>query len=467
MMRSIGRASAQGAVRLSGTALSALALAALALAAPLASLAPAPAAAQTAAVPTADNPLGLPDEITLLTNDNPNLRTATAVVNGFVITGTDVAQRVALVTAASEGAISDEELKRLRVQVLRNLIDETLKVQAAAELEMPVTRDQIEQTYQQLAAQNFGSEPEKMDEYLRSIGSSPNALKRQIEGELAWDNLLRRNVNPFVNVAAEEVNEVLQRLEASRGTEEHRLGEIFLSATTENRAAVLENAQRIMQQLENGGSFVAYARQFSEASTAAVGGDLGWVRLAQLPPALANAARGMQVGQLVGPIEIPGGFSLLYLINKRKVLTADPRDAVLSLKQISISIPEGASQAEVERRVQEFTGFIGGLRGCADAETARERIGATVVSNEQVQANQLPEQLQNLILGLQIGQTTPAFGSPEEGVRVLMLCGRDDPTDAGAPTFASIEQQIEQERINKRAQRYLRDLRNDAYIEYN
>ena len=77
------------------------------------------------------------------------------------------------------------------------------------------------------------------------------------------------------------------------------------------------------------------------------------------------------------------------------------------------------------------------------------------------------EQLRNIILNLQIGQTTPLFGGVEEGVRVLMLCGRDDPEDKGAPTFAAVMDQIEQERINKRAQRYLRDLRNDAYIEYN
>ena len=51
---------------------------------------------------------------------------------------------------------------------------------------------------------------------------------------------------------------------------------------------VAQNAARIVQQLREGGSFVAYARQFSEASTAAVGGDLGWIRLAQLPPELRN-----------------------------------------------------------------------------------------------------------------------------------------------------------------------------------
>ena len=427
----------------------------------------APAAAQTAAVPTADNPFGLPESINILGPENPNVRTATAVVNGFVITGTDVNQRVALVTSASNTQVSPEELQRLRVQVLRNLIDETLKIQAAQALEMPVTRAEIDQTYNQLAAQNFGQEPEKMDEYLISVGSSPNALKRQIEGEIAWDNLLRRNVNPFVNVAAEEVNDVLQRLEESRGTEEYRLGEIYLSATRENRASVLQNAERIMEQLRGGGSFVAYARQFSEATTAVVGGDLGFVRLGQLPPALATAARNLQPGQLVGPIEIPGGFSILYLIDKRQVLMADPRDAVLSLKQISISFAPDVDQAAAEARVNEFGAFVQNLRGCADAETARDRIGATVVSNDQIRARSLPEQLQGIILNLQIGQSTPAFGSIEEGVRVLMLCGRDEPENTGGPTFATIERQIEEERINKRAQRYLRDLRNDAYIEYN
>lgn len=414
-----------------------------------------------------DNPLGLPDEINIIGENNPNMRTATAVVNGYVITGTDVAQRVALVTAASKADVSEEELNRLRIQVLRNLIDETLKIQAAAQLEMRVERAQIMQTYNQLAAQNFPDNPGKMDEYLYSINSSPLALQRQIEGELAWENLLRRNVNPFVNIAAEEVEEVLKRLEASRGTEEHRLGEIYLSATLENREAVLQNAQQIVAQLRQGGSFVAYARQFSEASTAAVGGDLGWLRLAQLPPALANAAQGMQPGQLVGPIEIPGGFSILYLIDRRQVLTADPRDALLSLKQISVAFEPGITQPEAEAKIEQFTTFLESVRGCADADRASQAIGASVVTNDQIQARQLPEALQNLILQLQIGQTTPAFGSAEEGVRVLMLCGRDDPAPASAPTFASVERQMEEEKINKRAQRYLRDLRNDAYIVYN
>jgi peptidyl-prolyl cis-trans isomerase SurA len=426
-----------------------------------------PAAAQTAAVPTSNNPLGIPDNFTIVGSENPNDRAATAVVNGYVITGTDIDQRVALITNASDAEVSNEELQRLRQQVFRNLIDETLKIQAAVAQELPVDRAQVEQTYQQLAAQNFGQNPERMDEYLDSIGSSPRALKRQIEGELAWENLLRRNITPFINVSAEEVNEVLRRLEESRGTEEYRLGEIYMGATIENREAVIQNMQRIMQQLEQGGSFVAYARQFSEATTAVVGGDTGFLRLETLPTQMADAARRMQTGQLVGPIEIPGGFTIIYLIDKQQVLGADPRDALLSLIQISISFPEGTTDEAANGRIEEFATFVQNLRSCSEAESARTVLGATVVANDEIQARQLPDQLQNILLNLQVGQATPPFGSPEDGVRVLMLCGRDDPEDAGAPTFQSVMSTIEEERINKRAQRYLRDLRNDAYIEYN
>ena len=68
---------------------------------------------------------------------------------------------------------------------------------------------------------------------------------------------------------------------------------------------------------------------------------------------------------------------------------------------------------------------------------------------------------------MQVGESTPPFGSAQEGVRALVLCGRDDPQDAGTPSFDQIMSQMEEERVNKRARTYLRDLRRDAVIDYN
>lgn len=410
--------------------------------------------------------LSLPENPQLFGQQDPNNRKAMVVVNGEVITGTDIDQRVALVVAASGGKIGPEEIQRVRTQVLRNLVDETLQIQEARSQDMTIEDAEVDASYGRVARQNFGQDPKALDAYLTKIGSSPASLKRQIRGEMAWQRLLRRNVTPFVNVSDDEVRDVIKRQEAAKGTEEYRVGEIFLSANSENREAVLQNALKIVEQIKAGGNFVAYARQFSEASTAVVGGDLGWVRLGMLPAEIDSALVTMNNGQLVGPIEIRGGFSIILLIDKRKVLTADPRDAVLSLKQVLIQFPAGTPEAKALERANAFGEAAKGIRGCGTVEPIAQQFGGEVVSSDQVKARDLPGPLQQLVLALNVGEATQPFGSLKEGVSVLVLCGRDDPQAAGGPTFESVEEQLLEERTNKRSQAYLRDLRRDAVIDY-
>ena len=415
----------------------------------------------------AAHPFDIPDNVIMFGKATQGTRRATAIVNGDIITGTDVDQRLALIITANGGKVAEDELERLHQQVLRNLIDETLQIQEAKTAEITIDDTEIDDTYNRVATDNFHQTPKALDAYLAKIGSSPASLKRQIRGELSWQRVLRRNVQPFVNVSQEEVKELLDRLKAAKGTEEYRIGEIFLSDTPESRDTVLENAKRIMEQLHKGGSFVAYARQSSEASTKAVGGDLGWIRLAQLPTELANAAHDLGAGQLVGPVEIRGGFSILYMIDKRQVLTADPRDAVLALKQVSISFTPGTSEAEAQKRAAAFDAAMKSAKGCGGVDVVAAKVGAQVVANDAVKVRDLPAALQTSLLALSIGEATQPFGSVSEGVRVLMLCGRDDPKAASGPSFDEMMAQMEDDRVNKRAQTYMRDLRRDAIIEYN
>ncbi|NCP19934.1 MAG: peptidylprolyl isomerase [Erythrobacter sp.] len=413
-------------------------------------------------------PFGIPSDAVMFEQQDPNVRSATAKVNGSVVTGTDINQRVALVLASSPNAqVSAEEMQRLRMQVLRNLIDETLKIQAAAAQDMAVSSAEVDQRYLGLAQQNFPDDVKKMDQYLLGIGSSPTALKRQIEGEIAWSYLVRRNVAPFISVSADEVNETIERMKTARGQSEYRIAEIYLPATQENIDSVAQNADQILEQIREGGNFQAYARQYSASSTAAVGGDLGFVRLETLPDEMAAAARELEVGQILGPVQIPGGLVIMLLIDKRQVLTADMRDAVLDLKQISITFDPGMSQEQANARVSQFAEAVGTIQGCGDADRVAASVNASVVNNNAMTVRDLPEQLQSAMLELPVGQATPPFGSLEDGVRVLLLCGRDDPEVANEPDFDQIMDQIEQDRIEKRAQRFLRDLRNDAIIEYN
>ncbi len=429
---------------------------------------PGPAMVAPATVSTdTDGNLNLPSNPRFYGKMDPNHRHATAIINGEIITGTDIDQRYALFANANGGKIPPEEQERLRAQVLRNLIDETLQIQEAKGVDIIIDDDEVNQRFGYVAQQNMGKDAPALDAYLTQMGSSGASLKRQIRGELAWQRLLRRNVQPFINVSDSEVREMMDRMKAAKGTEEFHLGEIYLAATDENRAQVLASADKIVDQLKKGGSFVGYARQYSQASTAAVGGDLGWIRLAQLPAAIATAAASMSPGQLAGPLALPGGYSIVYVIDKRQVLTADPRDALLSLKQISISFAPGTAEKDGAAKAGEFARMVKDIHGCGQVDAAAAKIGATVVGNDQIKARDLPMALQDTVLKLAVGEATPPFGSIEDGVRVLLLCGRDDPKVNDGPSFDQLQTQLEDDRVNKRAQTYLRDLRRDAVIEYN
>lgn len=413
-----------------------------------------------------DTGLNIPSNLQIFGKLDPNVRKPTAIVNDAVITGTDVDHRVALIIAANNVKPSDEDRERLRRQVLSALIDETLQIQEAKSAEVTITKDEIDRGFAGVA-RSFSKPVPELKIYLRAIGSSERSLRRQIEAELAWSRYLRRKVEPFINVGDTEVEGILKRLQANQGSEEFHVKEIYLTATAEREQQVVSEARALMATIQRGEKpFEQVAQERSEATTRAVGGDLGWVRAGQLPETLAQAAVEMKVNQLAGPVPVPGGYSILYLVDTRKVGSADARDAVLNLRQISMAFKSGITQAEATEKVAAFAKMTQGIKGCGDVAQAAAAFGAEVVDNDAVRVRDLPPQLQDLMLALQIGESTPPFGSPTDGVRALVLCGRDDPKTAALPSMEQVRSQMEQRGVNLRADHKLRDLRRDAVVEY-
>lgn len=429
------------------------------------SLIAATAVAQTTGNAPSLGGLNIPSNPQFLANNDPSIRKATAIVNGHVITGTDLDHRVALVVLANGGQVTPEELQVLRAQVLRNLIDETLQIQAAESKEIKVEQKDIDRYFAQYS-QSFNRPPKEFAAYLKTVGSSEASIKRQIHGEIAWRRLQSRQIEPFVNVAQEEVQSIIDRLNASKGQQEFNVSEIFLSGTSENQAQTLSQANQIVERIRQGFPFAVAAQQTSEASTRSVGGDLSWVRAEQLPEPLSAAVAQLPIGQVSNPIAVPGGYSILLVKDARRVLVADQRDAVLSLKQLSVRFPAGTTQETAAPKVQQLLRTVNGMGGCGGAEQAAQSIGAEVTTNDQVVVRELPGPLQDMLLKLSVGQSTTPFGSIQERVSVLVLCGRDDPVQTEGPSFDRIHAQLSEQRVNQRARRYLRDLRRDAVIDY-
>lgn len=435
-------------------------------------LASAGAALAAAAAPAAQvqdgtqaaNPFSLPDTITIFGREIPPVIKATAIVNGTVITQTDINERLNFMLLASGQSIPEEQVDELRQQVLTNLIDETLQIQAAEAEEITITSEEIAATLTRVA-EDYGMTVDQLGEFLAANGSSLETMTRQIRGEMAWARLQQYKIESVVSVDDDEVTAIIEKLKASKGTTEYRVGEIFLSSTPANDEQVQQNALQILDLIRQGASFAAIARQYSEASHAAVGGDLGWIRPEQLPNELASALPQIQLGSVSIPIKINGGYSIIAVQDRRTILTADPRDSLLSLKQLSVPLPAFSSVEEANAYIDRFSTATNSMGGCGGIDQVASDFGGQVLSRDNMPMRELPPELQQMLLQMQIGQSTPPFGTLEEGVRVFVLCGREEATP-GVPTFDQVAERKRAERINSRARRYLRDLRRDAVIDY-
>jgi peptidyl-prolyl cis-trans isomerase SurA len=196
-----------------------------------------------------------------------------------------------------------------------------------------------------------------------------------------------------------------------------------------------------------------------------VGGDLGWVRPEMLPDPIATTVRQMAPGTISSPIPNSGGVSIIALQDTRKILTRDPRDAVLSLKQVSVNFPKGTTRQQAEPVVSSFAEAARNVGGCGGADKMAADFHGEIVQQDAVKMRDLPPALQQLMMPMQVGQATQPFGSLDEGVRVLVICGRDE-TDPTAPSYDTVYNQKMEERVTLRSNRYLRDLRRDAVIEF-
>ncbi len=111
---------------------------------------------------------------------------------------------------------------------------------------------------------------------------------------------MRRRAARTTEISDEEVDEALKRAKEDANEPENRVAEIYLAVDTPAQDdQVRALAERLTQQMHQGARFSAIARQFSQSATAAVGGDIGWVRPDELPPKLGKAVSQTEGGRAV------------------------------------------------------------------------------------------------------------------------------------------------------------------------
>ena len=387
-----------------------------------------------------------------------------AIVNDEVISRYDVEQRIRLVIATSRLQDSARTRRRLRQQVLRGLIDESLQLQAAKRHSIRVRKSDLEHAFRFIEKQNkvpMGG----LERYMRQTGIPKPALEVQPRAQISWSKLVRRRLSRNVQIGDEEVDEALARLQANAGRSEQRISEIFLPIDSPDQVEEVRRASiALLRQLREGASFAAMARQFSRGATAAQGGAVGWVQPGQLSTALDQAIGKLQLGAISEPIEAAGGYYLVQLHERRKITAAAQSSMKLDLKQIVLSLDQDAKEADYKAQETLARTVAESTKGCGNVEAAaKEQQAASAGDLGSVKLTDLPANIAAAVKDLAVG----SFSGPIRGkgsVMLLMVCKREKIKGQG-PSRESITKNLTQQRLAMLAQRYLRDLRRSAVVE--
>ncbi len=378
---------------------------------------------------------------------------AAAVVNDEVISMLDVILRLRMAIVQSGLEDTPEVRDRLTTPVLRGLIDERLQIQEARRLEIEVPLEQVEAGLDRLAEQNNMTRGQFMST-LREQGVLEEALRDQLRAQLAWREVVNRRLAPQVTVTDEDIEDMLQRIKEDVSQTRVRIAEIFIpfdSPAEEGDARA--TAQRLLDELQQGAAFQRVAQQFSQAPTASVGGDLGWVTLQELSSEVADAVRDMQPRQVAGPIRTIGGYYLIALVGRQAAQDVQER------VQLARFLIPAETDDDVQAATAQAARLAEEVQSCAQASRiAEDYDGEGVLPTQPTDA--LDERVRSAVAGLRIGDTSVPLREAE-GVAVYTLCLRE----GSGINREAIEADLRSQRLELLGRRYMRDLRRDANVE--
>jgi peptidyl-prolyl cis-trans isomerase SurA len=386
-----------------------------------------------------------------------------AVVNDDVVSVLELQARVRLTLVTSGLPPTQETAQRLQPQMLRNLIDEHLQVQEATRLGITVADAEVDAAMRRIEQANH-MPANALPEILRRTGVPISTLASQIRASIAWQRVLQQRLAPTIQVTDDDVREVQERLQASRGNVENLLSEIFLPVDSPEADDEVKNtALSLIEQMHRGTSFPAVALQFSQSTSAANGGDIGWVEQGTLDDPAEAAIRAANPPAVTAPIRSIGGYYIYGVRQRRTIAVANPDDITVEVAQLRLPIergPRGADQAALLDLAEQVRTSVS---GCDDLRRVAGELHVPPLADPQRgRLGQLPVQYRQILQGLRVGEASRPLTLPQ-GLIILMICSRDD--NPNMPNRDQITETLIRTRVDAQSRRMLRDLRRAAFID--
>lgn len=394
-----------------------------------------------------------------------------AVVEEDVITESELQQRVGALVKQydkNRGALPPQDV--LIEQVLQRLIVERLQIQLAERRGIQIDDLSLDQAMRNLAKRNNLSLEDFRNELVKQ-GHDYAAFRDQVRNEMLLDQLRRRTIDQGVEVTDSEIEDLVKKSDEDllKKDYEYHLAHILIALPENPQAEQLEKlkyrASSVYERASAGNNFAQLAIAASDAQDALQGGDLGWRSKAQIPPVYLQQLQNMVPGDVSKIAQSQSGLHIFKVLDRREVKDTmvnqvlcrhilihtnallDDAAANIKLKDIKSRIERGEDFGEFAREFSDDTGSAANGGNLNWSTT-----------------NNFVPKFQEIVDGMQVKQISEPFQS-RFGWHIVELLDTRKHDNTGEAMRAEAREQIRQRKIEEETEQWLRQLRDESYIE--
>ncbi len=386
-----------------------------------------------------------------------------AVVGDDAISSLDVQKRMELAISSSGLNSSAEVKEKLFPQIIRVLIDEKLYAQEAKKLNLSVDEMDLKSAVMNLEEKN-GIKYGTFDSFLKEKGIPADAAKDQLRSQLLWNKITSKKIRPDIVITERELEEKMENISHSAGVSELNVSEIVLAVSdAKDEKRVRSLADKLVKEIRDGAKFASVAKEFSSSTTAASGGDMGWVPEADMPKEITAKVRNLGVGDVSDPFRIGDSYHIVTIKERRAIISTASPDDKISIKQAFVST-EGADGGAAQKLADNIRKNSASVKSCGDFDSFAKNIKSEL-STQTINTGikDLNAEIGAAINSIKVGGITNVIKAPA-GLFVFMLCERTDPKTS-VVLKNRVYELLMRDKVDLQAQKYLQNLRKNTFIE--
>jgi peptidyl-prolyl cis-trans isomerase SurA len=214
------------------------------------------------------------------------------------------------------GAELQAQFKEQSKNLLRDLIDQSLMVQKAKDLDINVETDVIKQLDDIRKKNNLGT-LEDLETEIGKQGLNYEDYKDQIRRNLLMREVIGREVGSRIQLSRDDARkyyEAHKKEFQSPGLV--RLGQILVSTEKRKPEEAEKRANDAFAELKAGQRFAEIAKKYSDGPSAEQGGDVGFMKEGSLAPDVAAMVAKLDLNEFSNPMQTKYGYIILKILER-------------------------------------------------------------------------------------------------------------------------------------------------------